>query len=96
MSTKEIQEKLASDMARWQKVEAGTVEYVGQIIEETDNPIIKLVMDIIRRDSEMHHRTQQLIIDSMKGTGLKSPSTPIKKPKATLRTVQTSAWPAWL
>jgi len=68
MSTKEIQEKLANDMARWQKVETATVEYVGKIIEETDNPVIKLVMEIIRRDSEMHHRTQQLIIDTLKGT----------------------------
>ncbi len=41
---------------------------MGKIIEETDNPVIKLVMDIVRRDSEMHYRTQQLIIDTLKGT----------------------------
>jgi hypothetical protein len=68
MSTKEIQEKLAANMEAWQKVEQGTVDYVGKIIDKTDNPIIKHIMEIIRRDSEMHYKTQQLIRDSLAGT----------------------------
>lgn len=68
MSTKESQEKLAANMVEWQKVEKGTVDYVGQIMEKTDNPIIRHVMDIIRRDSEMHYKTQQLILDTLNGT----------------------------
>ena len=34
-------------------------------IEKTDNPVIQLVMEIIQRDSQMHHRVQQWIADSL-------------------------------
>jgi hypothetical protein len=33
-------------------------------MEDTDNPLIRLVMEVIQRDSNMHHRVQQMIIDS--------------------------------
>jgi hypothetical protein len=33
-------------------------------MEKTDNPLINTVMEVIQRDSHMHHRVQQLIIDS--------------------------------
>jgi hypothetical protein len=35
------------------------------IIEETNNPLVRMVMSIIRRDSLMHHRVQQFLIDSV-------------------------------
>jgi len=35
------------------------------VMEKTDNPIIRLVMEIIQRDSQMHHRVQELIADSL-------------------------------
>ena len=65
MSTKELQEKLASNMKRWQKVENASIASTGQVIEKSDNPIVRLVMEIIQRDSQMHHRVQELIIDSL-------------------------------
>ena len=73
MSTKEAQEELARNMERWQKVELETVEFVGQIIEKSDNPIVQHVLRIIQRDSEMHHKTQELILGTLKGTISLSP-----------------------
>ena len=65
MSTKEIQEKIVTNMKRWQKIENAGVSSTGQIIEKTENPIVRLVMEIIQRDSQFHYRIQELIADSL-------------------------------
>jgi hypothetical protein len=65
MSTKEIQEQIVSNMRAWQKIENAAVTLTARIIEKTDNPIVRLVMEIIQRDSQMHHRVQELIADSL-------------------------------
>jgi hypothetical protein len=65
MSTKEIQEKIIGNMRRWQKIENAGVASTGKIIEKTDNPIVRLVMEIIQRDSQFHYRVQELIADSL-------------------------------
>jgi hypothetical protein len=65
MSTKELQQKIAADMKKWQKVEDATVATTGMIIEKTDNPVVHLVMEIIQRDSQMHYRIQEWIADSL-------------------------------
>ena len=61
MSTKEIQERLTSTMRTWQKIEDASVASTGRIIEQTGNPLIRLVMEIIQLDSQMHHRVQDFI-----------------------------------
>ncbi len=65
MSTKEKQAKLAEILREWQHIENATVAQTAQIMDKTQNPVIRLVMEIIQRDSSMHHRVQQFIIDSM-------------------------------
>jgi len=70
MSLKDAQRKLGQIMERWQKIEDSSVASTGKIIEKTDNPIVRLVMEIIQRDSQMHHRVQQLIADSQKNKAL--------------------------
>lgn len=65
MSTKEAQEKILANMKKWMKIENAAVASTGRIIEETENPIVRLVMEIIQRDSQMHHRVQELIADSL-------------------------------
>lgn len=65
MSTKEIQEKIIDNMHRWQKIENASVASTGEVINKTNNPIIRLVMEIIQRDSQMHFRVQELIADSL-------------------------------
>ncbi len=65
MKIKALQEQLADTMRRWQKIEDASVASTGKIIEESDNPLVKLVMEIIQRDSEMHRRVQQVVLDSL-------------------------------
>ena len=65
MSTKEIQEQLVNSMRHWQGIEDRSVESTGQVIAKTQNPLIRLVMEIIQRDSQIHHRVQQFIIDTI-------------------------------
>jgi len=65
MSTKEIQQEIVTNMKRWQKIEYASVASTGQIIEKTDNPVVRLVMEIIQRDSQMHYRIQEWIADSL-------------------------------
>jgi len=65
MSTKEIQQEIVSNMKRWQKIEYASLASTGQIIEKTDNPVVRLVMEIIQRDSQMHYRIQEWIADSL-------------------------------
>ena len=65
MSIKEAQEKLISNMRQWQKVENAAVVQTAKIMKETENPLIRLVMEIIQRDSQMHYRIQEMIADSL-------------------------------
>jgi rubrerythrin len=64
-STKEIQERIVGNMRRWQNMENATIAATGNIIERTENPIVRIVMEIIQRDSQMHHRVQELIADTL-------------------------------
>jgi hypothetical protein len=64
MTTKEKQEALVENMKTWQKLENAAISQTSKIMEETDHPLIRAVAEIIQRDSHMHYRIQQLIIDS--------------------------------
>ena len=57
--------ELVQTLKRWQKVEKKAVAQTSEIMEKTQNPILRLVMEIIRNDSKMHHRVQQVILDSL-------------------------------
>jgi len=65
MSTKEVQEQIVDNMRRWQKIENASVSSTSAVMEKTENPIIRLVMEIIQRDSQMHYRIQEMIADSL-------------------------------
>jgi len=65
MCPNEIHQKILSVMKRWQKIEDISVASTGRIMEQTENPMIHLVMEIIQRDSLMHHLVQQMVIDSL-------------------------------
>lgn len=65
MSTKEIQEKIVDNMKRWQKIENDAVTSTDKVIKKTENTIVRLIMEIIQRDSKMHHRIQELIAESL-------------------------------
>ena len=65
MSTKEIQQEIVANMRKWQKVENASVASTGRIIEKTENPVVRMVMEIIQRDSQMHYRVEEFIADSL-------------------------------
>ena len=52
-------------LRQWQGIERDAIETTSQIMEKTDNLLIRQIMEIIRNDSVQHHRVQQFIIDSM-------------------------------
>jgi len=58
-------EELKATIKRWQEIEVASVAQTTQIMERTQNPLIRLVMEIIRQDSVMHKRVQQVILDSL-------------------------------
>ena len=63
--SKEAQEKVVESLQRWQKIENAAVAQTAKVMDETDNVLIRLVMEIIQRDSNMHYRVQQLLIDHL-------------------------------
>jgi hypothetical protein len=65
MGIKELQKELAASMRRWQKMENSAIVSTGFVMEKTENPIIRLIMEIIQRDSQMHYLVQQWIADSL-------------------------------
>lgn len=69
-STKEVQETLAGALRSWQKIENASIAKTGQVIEKTTNPIVRLVMEIIQRDSQMHYRVQEWMADILEGKAI--------------------------
>ncbi len=65
MGTKEKRERLVEILASWQQIETRSIAQCGDIADRTRNPVLRLVMEIIRRDSAMHHRVQQFVADSL-------------------------------
>lgn len=60
---KEAIENLIKILKKWQTVEDDSIKNTTEIIKKSDNPLVHLVMEIIRQDSVMHRRVQQLIVD---------------------------------
>jgi hypothetical protein len=71
MSTKEVQQSIIDNMKRWQKIENASVASTGRIIEKSENPLVRIVMEIIQRDSQMHYRVQEMIADSLESKTIK-------------------------
>jgi uncharacterized tellurite resistance protein B-like protein len=61
----ENEAELKATLRRWQEIEDESVAQTSAIMAKTQNPLIKLVMEIIRQDSTMHKRVQQVILDSL-------------------------------
>jgi hypothetical protein len=49
----------------WQAIERQAINDTAEIMEQTKSPLLRLLMEIIRHDSTMHHRVQQFLIDSV-------------------------------
>jgi hypothetical protein len=58
-------EELVTILKNWQAIETASVEHTTEIIAKTKNPLIQIVMEIIRQDSQTHHKVQQVLLDSL-------------------------------
>ncbi len=63
--------KITSTLRRWQKLERQAVETTTEIMEKTDNLLVRQIMEIIRNDSVQHHRVQQFLIDTVETAAVK-------------------------
>ena len=68
LSGPERLKKTVSVLRQWQGIERDAIETTAQIMEKTDNLLIRQIMEIIRNDSVQHHRVQQFLIDSITKT----------------------------
>jgi len=60
--------KIVATLRTWQEDENATIAQTTAIVGKSKNGLVKLLMEIIRHDSIMHHRVQQFMIDSLTGT----------------------------
>ena len=65
MALKDLQQNIVTTVTQWQKVENASLVSTSETIAKTDNRAIRLIMEIIQRDSQMHYRIQQWIADSL-------------------------------
>ncbi len=49
----------------WQALEDRTIASAGAMLKKAKNPIVKMTMELIKKDSEKHKIIQQMIIDSL-------------------------------
>jgi rubrerythrin len=58
-------EELTETLRHWQEIEDATVAHTTKVMDRTQNPLVRVVMEIIRRDSVTHKIVQQVILDSL-------------------------------
>ena len=57
--------ELVDTLQQWQGIERHAMNTTAEIMEGTRNPLIRIIMEIIRHDSLMHHRVQQFLVDTV-------------------------------
>ena len=58
-------ETMVKVLRQWQGIERQSMNDTAEIMEQTTNPLIRIIMEIIRHDSLMHHQVQQFLLDSV-------------------------------
>jgi hypothetical protein len=58
-------ENMVKVLRQWQGIERQAMSFTAEISEQTESTLIRLIMEIIRHDSYMHHRVQQFLVDSV-------------------------------
>jgi hypothetical protein len=71
MTVKQVQERLVGELKKWQKIEEESVSSTGEVLAETDNPLIRAIFEIIQRDSQNHRQVQELLIRGYEVEGFK-------------------------
>ncbi len=71
MTVKEVQERLVGELKKWQKIEEESISSTGEVLAETDNPLVRAIFEIIQRDSQNHRQVQELLIKGYEVEGFK-------------------------
>ena len=58
-------DEMVDVLRQWQGLERQAMNDTAEIMEKTKSPLIRIIMEIIRHDSLMHHRVEQFLIDSV-------------------------------
>ncbi|MEW6054867.1 MAG: hypothetical protein AB1552_13980 [Nitrospirota bacterium] len=65
VATKITEEKLLHLIEDWYKLEDQTIKFAEDMMKKSDNAFIKVVMEIIKHDSQKHKIMQQFVIDAL-------------------------------
>ncbi|HET6921626.1 MAG TPA: hypothetical protein VFI16_00635 [Anaeromyxobacteraceae bacterium] len=58
-------DEMVDVLRQWQGLERRAMNDTAAIMEKTSSPFIRVLMEIIRHDSLMHHRVEQFLVDSL-------------------------------
>jgi hypothetical protein len=58
-------EELATILKDWQGLEDQTIKFSEDLMKKSNNPFVKVIMEMIKRDSEKHKAMQQFAIDHL-------------------------------
>ena len=58
-------DKLVQQFREWQNLENDTRSLAEDLQKKTSNPFIRMIMEVIKRDSEKHKIMQQFVIDAL-------------------------------
>ncbi|MDA8087377.1 MAG: hypothetical protein M0Z75_11820 [Nitrospiraceae bacterium] len=61
----EMSEDFINTIKEWMKLEDETVRNSEELAAKSENPIVRMIMQMIRMDSEKHKLMQQLLIDGL-------------------------------
>ncbi|MCX6153384.1 MAG: hypothetical protein NT007_04405 [Candidatus Kapabacteria bacterium] len=67
MSDPNNTKELIDILRQWQKIEDISIRATTEIIVNAKNPLIHLIMEIIRHDSTIHYRVQSLLLNHLEG-----------------------------
>ena len=59
-----IEDSVVKNFKEWQALEDETIRFSEDLKKKSANSFVKLIMEIIKRDSEKHKIMQQFVIDS--------------------------------
>ncbi len=57
-----VQDRLIEEMNHWQRMEREAITHAGGAVAKTEHAVIRLMMEIVQQDSEMHQRLQGLVV----------------------------------
>lgn len=61
----EESEEFLNLIREWQALEDKTIASAEELLNKTNNPLVKMTMEMIKHDSQKHKVMQQMLIDSI-------------------------------